>query len=184
MNRYRRLFLPLALLFPLFGLGLIWLLTERQSDQGTEWDVPIAGYDPRDLLRGHYVQFRYDWPMVRENDIPAWSGSRSNLCIIGSSPRIERVEMQDPFRPVPEASTLNCDAVAKANPWSEEGDDGLLRDRIYVPQQAARDYQARLADPELQGIVRIRINNSGYITPLSLAFRPRPAVNGDPEALP
>jgi len=184
MNRYRRLFLPLALLFPLFGLGLIWLLTERQSYQGTEWDVPIAGYDPRDLLRGHYVQFRYDWPRMRESDIPAWSGSRSNLCIIGNSPRIERVEMQDPLNPVPGASALDCDAVAKVNPWSEEGDDGLLRDRIYVPQQAARDYQARLADPLLQGIVRIRINNSGYITPLSMAFQPRSGANGGREELP
>jgi uncharacterized membrane-anchored protein len=173
MNRYRRLFLPLALLLPLVGLGLIWLLAERESDQGTEWDVPIAGYDPRDLLRGHYVQFRYDWPAVQEDDVPAWSVSQKSLCIIGTAPDIESVEVRDLAAPDPSSAAV-CDATANANPWSEEGDDGLIRDRIYVPQQAAGDYEAKLANAKLQGIVRIRINNSGFITPLSLRFQPRP----------
>jgi uncharacterized membrane-anchored protein len=25
-------------------------------------DVAVTGYDPRDLLRGHYVRFTYVWP--------------------------------------------------------------------------------------------------------------------------
>lgn len=181
MNRYRRFLLPLALLLPSMGLGLIWLQTERLSHQGTDWDVPITGYDPRDLLRGHYVQFRYDWPAVRENEIPTWSGSRRNLCITGTSPRIERAELQNSTRSGKEGATPGCDATAKVNPWSEEGDDGLVRDRIYVPQQSARDYQAKLANPQLQGIVRIRINTSGFITPLSLSFRPRRGGNTNRE---
>ncbi len=173
MSRYRRFFLPLALLLPLAGLGLIWMLTERDSDQGTEWDVPVAGYDPRDLLRGHYVQFRYDWPGIQENEIAAGYGAQKSLCIRGAAPNIESVEVQDR---VGSGQTLAsvCDSTAKVNPWSEEGDDGLVRDRIYVPQEAARDYEKKLANPKLQGIVRIRINNSGFITPLSLGFQRRP----------
>lgn len=172
MNRFSRFFLPMALLLPLFGLAMIWFLTDRNSDQGTEWDVPIAGYDPRDLLRGHYVQFRYDWPAVRDRDIPTWSGSQQGLCIIGTAPRISSVSVQDLIGPN-SASTTVCDDTARVNPWSEEGDDGLLRDRIYVPQEAARGYDAKLANPKLQGIVRIRINSSGFITPLSIRFQPR-----------
>jgi hypothetical protein len=178
MNRYRRFFLPLALLLPLVGLGLIWLQTERESHQGSEWDVPIAGYDPRDLLRGHYVQFRYDWPGVTENDIPTWYGSQTGLCITGKAPRIEKVEIVDRAE-YDQSSAPACAATARVNPWSEEGEDGLVRDRIYVPQEAARDYETQLANPELQGIVRVRINNSGFLTPLSLRFRPRPDDIGD-----
>jgi len=178
MSRYNRFFLPIALLLPLVGLGLIWLLTDRDSHLGTEWDVPIAGYDPRDLLRGHYVQFRYDWPVVREGDIPTWSGSQQGLCIVGTAPKIKRVAVQD-LVGHDSSSVAVCDATAKVNPWSEEGDDGLLRDRIYVPQEAARNYDAKLANPKLQGIVRIRINSSGFITPLSLSFQPRPDQTGD-----
>ncbi len=178
MNRYRRFLLPLALLLPLIGLALIWLQAERVSHQGSEWDVPIAGYDPRDLLRGHYVQFRYDWPGVAENDIPTWYGLQTGLCLSGKAPGIEQVEIID-RADYDSSSAPSCDATARVNPWSEEGTDGLVRDRIYVPQQAARDYAEKLANPELQGIVRIRINNSGFITPLSLSFRPRPAGTGD-----
>jgi hypothetical protein len=176
MNRYRRFLLPLALLLPLAGLALIWLQTERESHQGSEWDVPIAGYDPRDLLRGHYVQFRYDWPAVAENDIPTWYGLQTGLCLTGNAPDIERVEIIDRAE-YDSSPTPVCDAIARVNPWSEEGTDGLVRDRIYIPQQAARDYTDKLANPALQGVVRIRSNNSGFITPLSLRFRSRPAEN-------
>jgi hypothetical protein len=51
-----------VLAWPLLGLAALWGWTEVRSRQGTEWLVPVAGYDPRDLLRGHYVLFQYDWP--------------------------------------------------------------------------------------------------------------------------
>lgn len=181
MNQYRRLFLLIALLIPVLGMGLTWFLSERESHQGTEWDVPIAGYDPRDLLRGHYVQFRYDWPAVQEEDIPIWSRSPKILCIRGAAPDITSVEVQDEISSDPSVD-LACDATARANPWSEEGDNGLTRDRIYVPQEAAGDYDRKLADPKLQAIVRVRINNRGFITPLSLSFQSRPDENSDQDA--
>lgn len=178
MNGYRRFFLPFTLLLPLVGLGLIWLSTERESHQGTEWAVPITGYDPRDLLRGHYVQFRYDWPALEEGDIPPWSGSQKSLCIKGSPPTVASVVVQDKIRP-DQSSDFTCNSMAEVNPWSEEGEDGLVHDRIYIPQKAARDYQEKLANPQLQGIVMIRVNNSGFITPLSLFFVPRTEEHPD-----
>jgi len=180
MIRLRRFLLPLALLLPLVGLGLIWLATEQESREGTEWDVPIAGYDPRDLLRGHYVQFRYDWPAVGQEDIPRWSATRKSLCIRGTAPDIDSVEVLD-ISGSSEQMEADCEATVKANPWSEEGNDGLIRDRIYVPQEEGRDYDRKLANPELRGIVRIRINNNGFITPLSLSFQPRLDDNSEQE---
>lgn len=44
---------------PLIGLGAIWRMTAYRAAQGEEWLVPVTGYDPRDLLKGHYVQFQY-----------------------------------------------------------------------------------------------------------------------------
>ena len=40
-----------ALVLPLLGLAGTWTWTHVRAQQGTEWDVPIAGYDPRALLR-------------------------------------------------------------------------------------------------------------------------------------
>ena len=31
------------------------------KDSGVEIKVPVMGYDPRDLLSGHYIRYRIDW---------------------------------------------------------------------------------------------------------------------------
>ena len=31
------------------------------KDSGTEIIVTVSGYDPRDLLSGHYIRYRIDW---------------------------------------------------------------------------------------------------------------------------
>jgi len=59
MTRLARL---AAVAVPLLGLTALWVQSDRTYHTGTEWEVPIAGYDPRDYLRGHYVEFSYDWP--------------------------------------------------------------------------------------------------------------------------
>ena len=49
------LFLPVICLF-------IWnCFLWYDKDSGTEITVRISGYDPRDLLSGHYIRYRIDW---------------------------------------------------------------------------------------------------------------------------
>ncbi len=52
MNRLARL---AVLALPFAGLGALWSQSDYDSRQGAFWDVAVRGYDPRDLLRGHYV---------------------------------------------------------------------------------------------------------------------------------
>ncbi len=53
----------LALLFfiPFTALALwaAWLYVQQST--GKEVKVAITGYDPRDLLSGHYIQYTIDW---------------------------------------------------------------------------------------------------------------------------
>ncbi|MEO0699811.1 MAG: GDYXXLXY domain-containing protein, partial [Pseudomonadota bacterium] len=51
---------------PFAGLAALWWQSDTLSRQGTDWEVEIEGYDPRDLLRGHYVEFQYAWPIRRK----------------------------------------------------------------------------------------------------------------------
>ena len=37
----------------------MWLYTQQET--GKEVKVAITGYDPRDLLSGHYIQYTIDW---------------------------------------------------------------------------------------------------------------------------
>ena len=158
----RRLLGALALVLPLAGLGAGWGMTHVRAQQGTEWDVPIMGYDPRDLLRGHYVIYTYDWPGLE--GLERWA-RHGDLCIHGTAPRIER-------------TTLGIDAQC-ANPvrghaYSDDLAGGLFTGRLYVSQAEGTRLERQLRDPKLQGMVRVRLRDDGHITPLRITFRPRP----------
>lgn len=53
--------LAAALLLPLAGLAGGIALEETGARGATTWRIPVTGYDPRDPIRGRYIQFRYDW---------------------------------------------------------------------------------------------------------------------------
>jgi hypothetical protein len=158
--------LALALALPLAGLAASWASSHHAAQQGTEWEVPIAGYDPRDLLRGHYVIYRYDWPELE--------GRRTNLaletvlCFEGEPPRIARV-----YRPG--ANGCPGHFVRASGGWNDP-QGGLASGRLYVPQTRAAALERRLADPALQGMLRIRVRDDGHITPLEIEFVPRSAA--------
>ena len=59
----RTLQLWFALLLPIVAfLGLVWR-AELLRASGPVFHVAIAGYDPRDLLQGHYLRYRLQWPV-------------------------------------------------------------------------------------------------------------------------
>lgn len=146
-----------ALVLPLVGLSGLWLITDRGSRDGTEWDVPIQGYDPRDLLQGHYVQFQYDWPGLRTPE-PMGSGMAGNLCLSGPAPTITQT------LPGGEAASCPGRMVRAAD---------AMQGRLYASQAEARRLQDQLWDQKLQARIRIRLRADGHITPLGLTFRPR-----------
>lgn len=73
--------------------------------------IPISGYDPRDVLRGHYLAFRYDWPLDKfvRHDECHYSGQKNStpcaLCIRRTDDATIRVQVTQH----PEAT--RCDAV-------------------------------------------------------------------------
>jgi len=155
--------------WPLLGLAGLWGWTELRSREGTEWLVPVSGYDPRDLLRGHYVQFQYDWPGVGSGRLE--SDGIGELCLHGRAPKIDSVT------PAPTGAerTPECTNYARADDLGNYVPTGLLRGRVYVSQDEGRKLEKQLADPRLQAMVRVRLRPDGHLTPLALSFRPRPA---------
>lgn len=143
-----------ALALPLLGLAASWLLADNASKQGTEWEVPVQGYDPRDFLQGHYVMYQYAWPGLGRD---AGVFGR-DLCLSGRPPRIDRVTA---------ASGPCANRIAlESGPWGG---------RLYVSQAAALKMQRQLADRGQQGVLRFRLRPDGTIVPLELTFRQRPA---------
>lgn len=148
-----------AIALPLVGLGAIWAWTDVWTREGTDWDVPVRGYDPRDLLRGHYIEFQYEWPLEGED----WAYAETQYCIIGTPPKVEQlVEQQD---------GQDCAYPAKVYLGSVYGDDGLRTGRLYIPQTRSRELEDKLRDPGLRGIVTVRQRADGRILPKSIRFR-------------
>ncbi|KUO57752.1 MAG: hypothetical protein APF78_09615 [Sphingomonadales bacterium BRH_c3] len=149
-----------ALALPVAGLAALWGWSDYKSRQGTDWDVPVAGYDPRDLLRGHYVEFTYEWPGETRDD----NFYLTQFCIEGEAPVIDRI--------VPVDDLAVCAHPARISTGSIYGDTGLRNGRLYIAQTRSGELQEKLADRDLRGIVRIRQRDDGLITPREISFRP------------
>ncbi|QIQ87288.1 GDYXXLXY domain-containing protein [Erythrobacter sp.] len=160
-----------ALALPLAGLAALWAWSDYASRQGTDWEVPVEGYDPRDLLRGHYVEFTYDWP-IREDEAAAnWDFAPSpwGLCLSGHPPTIAEAV---PFDPYDEAALAACAHPLLADSGGVYGNDSLVRGRLYVGQERAREIEEQLAQRDMRGVVRFRQREDGTFTLQDIRFRP------------
>lgn len=54
-------FIGIILGLPILFLGMWGVSLKIQMNSGIEVRLPIRGYDPRDLLSGHYIQYQIDW---------------------------------------------------------------------------------------------------------------------------
>jgi GDYXXLXY protein len=55
-------YLWFALLLPIVAFTGLVVRAELLRASGSVFHVAIAGYDPRDLLQGHYLRYRLQWP--------------------------------------------------------------------------------------------------------------------------
>ena len=177
-----------ALILPLFGLGASWAVTHRAAQLGEEWLIPVRGYDPRDLLRGHYIQYRYDWPVEKVANPPVGEGAQeamlednalrfaSAICIEGKAPNMTRASAGDaPSAPESGQPKRVCAITARATLGTRTEVRGLESGILYIAQTRAPELEKKLADPKLQGMIRVRIREDGVMRPVAMEFRTRPA---------
>lgn len=142
-----------ALLLPLCVIGLGIVRAERHLARSTSWVFEVDGYDPRDLLRGHYIQFRLD--LHEEAALEACDDDRSERCCLcltattkDQPPRVQRSTCA--------RATSQCDGVLQTRYLSE------LR-RYYIPEEDAwkLEQQFREAAQASRALLRIAINDDG-----------------------
>lgn len=121
--------------------------------QGVRYTFRVEGYDPRDLIAGHYVRFRVVFP----EDLCPSNGlsNQKDRCFCLTSPG-----------PEPEGYGIDCE---KLDPQSCKA---LLKgsctpagkfqvpklDRFYVPEDRADDFDREVRNRGAQIIVAIRRN--------------------------
>jgi uncharacterized membrane-anchored protein len=73
----RRSFLAFAVVLPLVALVLGIVRSEQRLAEGRRWSFEVTGYDPRDLLRGHYIQYRL---VLEDTDLPVLGAGDGSSC--------------------------------------------------------------------------------------------------------
>jgi len=132
--------LLVALVLPILGVGGLIVHSELAL-RGDEWRLPIRGYDPRDLLRGHYLTFQ-----ISADDNSCWSCC---LCLQRNGA-------------AQHATRVGCDGSAHCDlRLTHEQEHDIFR--FYVPegeaeklQDALRAGKAEMVFVERQGELSIK----------------------------
>jgi hypothetical protein len=131
-----RRFTLVAVALPLLAIVLGIVRAERFLARTRDFVFEIQPYDPRDLLRGHYLQFtlRVEPLPQREPCVDEPSGTCC-LCLTRAEPgQVSRVE-----RATCDTARGECDAFLPL--------DVLVRPyRYYVPEEHAKDLEQRMRD--------------------------------------
>lgn len=125
------------------------------QNSGSIWQVKIQGFDPRDLLRGHYLMFRYDWN-IKKDASPCTGEATCCLCVTASegsgniNPQARPILCNSPER-------RTCDAVVGSGP------DGFWESsyEYFIPEDRAMDLQSMLWDPHHEFRIEVSIPRRG-----------------------
>lgn len=117
-------------------LGMI-VLNHNNVQGHPEYRFEIEGYDPRDLLKGHFLIFRYKWPVGTVNRFDDSSYPRADqvcACISG-----ETLQPQVQFDSCKAQGKPHCAATVEVSGWASG--TGLqppenLR-QFYIPEAQA-----------------------------------------------
>ncbi len=77
----------IALVLPILALGGALWQHEAQLGAATLWRIPVGGYDPRDPLRGRFIQFAYQWDL-RGDAGPCERPGACQLCLSREGGRV------------------------------------------------------------------------------------------------
>lgn len=162
-----KILLPIALLIPVafFGSEIVYL--EFIKNSGKELILPVSGYDPRDLLSGHYLRYNIEYQTYslctsaidNQESFTKFDKSQAH-CVCYSHPgKIE--EGDGTFVENCDADTLKDRKVCKLylRGTCQYGRFKIGNERFYVNETKALDYEKRLRDESVH--IRLKVDGEG-----------------------
>lgn len=185
-----------AAVIPVLGLAGLIVRAEVKVRLGVEWLIGIEGYDPRDLLSGHFLRYRYafNWDGADEcgdqgrEDASGWPSWRppgrsairesaaTASCCVCLTRRGEGLKE-------PSARLVSCEEAVSC--------DGSLRaadvtgpQKYFVPEDRAMELDRALRGREAALVLSIRRDSAPAVKELYLDGKPwREALgSGEPPA--
>jgi len=132
--------LRLAVLVPLVGIALLIARGELALRAGKSFRIGMTGYDPRDLLSGHFLQYAYDLDWQGDSTCGAHDPTGKPLalepaCCVCLTRRGE----DEP----PAARQVECEAARSCDGWLHSSSLVPPR-RYFVPEERASALEAAL----------------------------------------
>lgn len=161
MNRYlnNRWTLLLALLLPIAVLAANAWLSHQQRGQGDTVVLPIRGFDPRDLLSGHYLTYEIDYGINADTACPA-SDIEAVVCL---SPEAQVFPSDELPASCTQFISGNCDNDARFITKLE---------RFYIPEQYAKSLEKYVQNN--QGKLVIALDGAGNAAIQDLLINDQP----------
>jgi hypothetical protein len=156
MNRPLTAVVAVALALPVVALAAMIGQQELRLRNAELINVPVRGFDPRDLLRGHYItgQFDWDWETMPDPQTPG-AESKGGLCILPGDAAQPKVRFRKDWRRGERAD--GCRVVIAGHLASS-----TLGPAVFVPDMLENDwagvhlYVSETRAPELEELLRKR----------------------------
>jgi uncharacterized membrane-anchored protein len=172
-----------TLALPVLALGALVGEQELKLAGARILTVPLRGYDPRDLLRGHYINAQLDWDWDREPAGNGYAPRSGGACIVAETPK-PKVRFLPDWKPGDPADA-DCLLVIVGQGRSKQGsrparftpanlDPGFGGVQIFVPEDRARelDRLVRQRPDALTVDLAVRADGSATIRALRLDGKP------------
>ena len=141
----------IAVALPILLLAFIAGRAEWHLDHSETWHFAIRGYDPRDLLRGHYMTFRLD---ISPSEIIAGCALKDPECCycLEASDDLEAKTVLTSC----DMARTTCDAFVRTQPLHSF-------DRFYIPEDGRREMEQTLrsAAREDRALLAVAVSASG-----------------------
>lgn len=145
--------LAAALVFPIIVLAANTWMYQQQRSAGETFKFPIEGFDPRDMLAGHYLFYKVDYGVASTHGCPT-TDIPAALCL-----RPERRVY--PTDELPNGCEVYLQGECDASSLFTAG-----LNRFYIPQEYAAPLEAKIANK--QGEIEVSIDKRGNAAILDL----------------
>jgi uncharacterized membrane-anchored protein len=146
--------LAAVLAFPILCLFLWAGFSSVRLQTGTEVTIPIVGFDPRDILAGHYLTYRLDLPhnKICKNSLPKVPSTK--VCLKSSKGTLLAIRWP---KPISQGRAEGCTAVLQGSCKSGRFLAGI--EKFYIPEGDARELD--IAVRRKKGAVVVSVDRIG-----------------------
>jgi uncharacterized membrane-anchored protein len=160
--------LLIALIIPILCLFLLSIYKAIKVSIGKEIVIPITGYDPRDLLSGHYLIYRLDLNNenlckdTEKNNTIIYLCLNQNIDNTVNSAKIPGYKVDQ--------KRSSCDAILKGKCMKNRFLAGV--ERFYIPEEYSKKLDKVIRDSKGKLVVSIDRNGNAVIKDLWINDKP------------